>query len=252
VLRFNRRFAEMWGGEDPLPSTEDGRVLLERAIAAVVDPVAFLAHLADRVPPAGTPDQIDEVSLKDGRTFERRTSAVTGDDGTSWGRMMFFRDVSRARRAEAALRASEERLKLLLGCANGIAFEFNEAGVYLNVWTNSEPLLARPRAELLGRTIIEVLGEARGRAFDELVRRVIHTGQIESLEYMLEVQGGRRWFLADVIPAPQEVAGERTAFLLTRDITERKAMESRRWPIGWPRSETWRRAWPTRSTTRWR
>jgi hypothetical protein len=51
----------------------------------------------------------------------------------------------------------ESRLRLLESCVRRIVLEFDEAGHYLEVWTHDEALLARPRRELIGRTINELL-----------------------------------------------------------------------------------------------
>jgi PAS domain S-box-containing protein len=118
------------------------------------------------------------------------------------------------------IRTSESRLRTLLGCTKGIVFEFDANARYLNIWTDDESLLARPRHELLGRTINEALGTDPGRRFTESVQRVIRTGSPESIEYALDVQGGHRFFLADAVRSPTN-----TCVFLVRDISERRQLE---------------------------
>src|SRR5262249_18600569 len=55
------------------------------------------------------------------------------------------------------IRTSESRLRTLLGCTKGIVFEFDAKARYLNIWTDDDSLLARPRNELLGKPINEAL-----------------------------------------------------------------------------------------------
>src|SRR5262245_9668066 len=124
--------------------------------------------------------------------------------------------------AEHDLLASENRLRVLLGCTKGIVFEFDRAARYLSAWTHDETLLARPMSELLGRTINEALGEDEGAPFTEAVQRVFHSGTPETLEYELQVQGGRRWFSADVLRSPAVPGREHTVVYLVRDITASK------------------------------
>ena len=71
--------------------------------------------------------------------------------------------------------AGENRLKVLLGCTKGIVFELDRESRYVGVWTHDERLLARPRAELLGKTIGEVLGPSFGEQFSGMIRRVCDT-----------------------------------------------------------------------------
>jgi len=51
----------------------------------------------------------DEVELKDGTILDRYTSPVMGPEGTYYGRLWTFRDITEGKRAAAALRASQRR-----------------------------------------------------------------------------------------------------------------------------------------------
>ena len=85
------------------------------------------------------------------------------------------------------LQASEHRLEVLLGCTKGIVFEFDHDARYLNLWTHDETLLAKPREELIGKTIHEALG-ADGARFTEVIQRVHQTGRAETIEYELTAE----------------------------------------------------------------
>ena len=112
----------------------------------------------------------------------------------------------------------EHRLKVLLACTKGIIFELDRDSRYVGVWTHDERLLARPKEELLGRTIGDMLGPSHGAVFAGLIQRVCDTGIPETLEYELDTQGGQRLcFVADIVQAPQ-VAG-RTEKASTRHDT---------------------------------
>jgi two-component system, NtrC family, sensor kinase len=94
--------------------------------------------------------------------------------------------------SDDALLASENRLRVILGCTKGIVFEFDRDARYLDAWTHDPTLLARPREELIGRTINETLGKLVGNQFTAAIRRVFDGGEPETIEYELAVQGGRR------------------------------------------------------------
>jgi PAS domain S-box-containing protein len=51
----------------------------------------------------------DEIELKDGRMLDFCTSPVIHPDGTCYGRLWTFRDITEGKRAAAALRASQRR-----------------------------------------------------------------------------------------------------------------------------------------------
>ena len=135
------------------------------------------------------------------------------------------RDITDRRRAEDELRNNEVRLRSLIRSTDEIVFEFDEDGEYLNIWTDDESLLALPREQLFGRKIPEVLGEEAGQVFVNLIRKVLRTGRPESIEYPLDVVGGRRWFSGhfSTIPAPDNA--RKTVRMQARDITSRKLEE---------------------------
>jgi signal transduction histidine kinase/CheY-like chemotaxis protein len=117
----------------------------------------------------------------------------------------------------------EDRVRLLEASVRGIVLELDQDGRYLDVWTHDESLLARPRRELLGKTLNEVFGEEGARPFFNMVKDVLTKGLPQRLEYPLEVLSGPRWFVAEALP------GQRpgTAVMLIQDITERKQLEAR-------------------------
>ncbi|WP_257459081.1 sensor histidine kinase [Archangium lipolyticum] len=121
------------------------------------------------------------------------------------------------------LEAAEERLRVVLGLTDSIVFELDADGRYLSVLTRSDELLAVPRQEMLGRTLVEVLGPEVAAPFMERIQRVLATGQPDRFEYSLEIAGGRRWFSADGMMVPQRPS---VAFLV-RDVTQQKSLELR-------------------------
>ncbi len=126
--------------------------------------------------------------------------------------------------------AEDERMRALLGCQQGIAFEFDADGRYLSVWTKRDALLAARKEDMLGRRIDEVLGPAQGKPFHDAIDRVLQSGVAETMEYALDVPAGRRWFLADVVFIPPSGGCPPTAGLVVRDVTNLKA--SGAWQLG--------------------
>ncbi len=120
-----------------------------------------------------------------------------------------------------ANRDDDQRLLTLVGCIRGIVLEFDGDARYLNAWADDPALLAAPREAMVGKTINEVLGSAAGAPFTTMVHRVFLTGEIEHLEYPLDIDGCRRWFFADI----KRVGTPPTVVFFARDITERRATE---------------------------
>ncbi len=147
--------------------------------------------------------------------------------GEIGGILLFSEVITERKRAEEALRESERQMRSLVNSLDDIVFEFDDQGTYLNVWTGDESLLTRPKSELFGRSIIEILGEENGRRFDDAVKRVLASGQSESIEYFLDVIGGQCWFLASISPVVIPGHPLRTVSMLIRNVTERKQAEEK-------------------------
>ena len=106
VVAFNRRFLEMWGLSEPPTKVSK----LRRHMDARTGKLArYLADASDIM--SGFADEaVDVIELVDGRCFERTSRPQLLRDQIV-GRVWSFRDVSGQRRAEAALRASEARMR---------------------------------------------------------------------------------------------------------------------------------------------
>jgi PAS domain-containing protein len=100
----------MWDiPEDILRSRTD-----ERALQYVLEKVAEPKEFLDRVRylyEHPNEESRDEVLLKDGRTFDRYSAPVKGEQGVLYGRVWYFRDVTGRKQTEENLRraAAETR-----------------------------------------------------------------------------------------------------------------------------------------------
>jgi PAS domain S-box-containing protein len=134
-------------------------------------------------------------------------------------------DVTERVKAQKALRESTARLQALVNSIDQIAFEFDVEGTFLDIWTTNETLLFRPREQLLGRRVSDVVGEELGSIYKNIFRRVLRSGRGEDLEYSLRLVGGERWFLGRVTPIVAPDGAYKSICMLARDITDRKQAE---------------------------
>ena len=164
--------------------------------------------------------------LKDGRLIDISITSHSLQFNGHESALVIAQDVTERKRAENAIRENARQMKAVVTSLDDIVFEFDEQGIYINVWTADESLLAMPKSQLIGKQILEVLGEENGRPFAEAVKRVAMGGSTESIEYPLEVIGGKHWFVARISPILTENAPANTVSMLVRDITVRKQAEN--------------------------
>jgi PAS domain S-box-containing protein len=101
ILSHNRRFADLWGLNPGVLATGEDERALSATLDLLLDPEEFLSRINYLYAhPAET--ATDTLRLKDGRSFERFSAPVRGDDGNFYGRVWFFRDVTDRLAAEAA------------------------------------------------------------------------------------------------------------------------------------------------------
>jgi len=198
--------------------------LLSLDIEDLIDPTDVPAHreLARRVGPRR---RVWRDRRKDGTTiWVEAASAEIPFDGRP-ARLVVAVDVTERERALAELRASESRLRALVGSIDEVLFEFDRDGTCLGVWTVNEALLVAPRERMIGRRVVELVGPERGRPLEEAIARVIDTGGAETVEYDVDLPDGTHWALARIAPIPGPDGRPRTASFLARDITSRVRAE---------------------------
>jgi len=164
---------------------------------------------------------------KDGSRFcaDGVITPLYGSDGDLRGFAKVTGDVTERQLAQEALRESEARLRALVTSMDDVAYEIDEQGRYVNVWTSNEGLLPRPRQEMIGQRVGYFYSEQWDRHFFRTFNRVVATGRPETVEYELDLPGGKRWFSGRINPISADGRNYRSFCLLVRDVTESKRAE---------------------------
>lgn len=106
ILYSNRRFLEIWDIPEELVRAGDRERVIERKAQLTEDPDAF-RHRAYAIFNDHETSQRAEIRLKDGRIIDRWTAPVRGPDGTHYGRVLYYRDVTVEKSNEQRLRENE-------------------------------------------------------------------------------------------------------------------------------------------------
>ncbi|MCK4602501.1 MAG: PAS domain S-box protein [Phycisphaerae bacterium] len=111
VTHANSRFVEMWRIPEAVLQTRDDDKLLSFVLDQLKDPDAFFSRVRQLY--QSSREDFDTLEFKDGRVFERFSSPLT-QGGVISGRVWSFRDVTERRRAEMELRQHHEHLEDLV------------------------------------------------------------------------------------------------------------------------------------------
>jgi PAS domain S-box-containing protein len=128
------------------------------------------------------------------------------------------------RKAEEALRASEQRTRALMENAKDAILVANIQGIVVEVNRAAEALYARPRNEFVGRYLFELLvADERER-----VRRhfeTVLTGRVPEVQETIALAADGRAVPIEVSASLVEIGGERLVLAIVRDASERKQLE---------------------------
>jgi two-component system, cell cycle sensor histidine kinase and response regulator CckA len=234
VVSANTRFREMWRIPNGLMATEDDAKLLDHVLDQLVEPQVFLGKVKELY--ASSKEDFDTLLFKDGRVFERFSCPLIRD-GKVAGRVWSFRDVTRQKQAEEALRESEQQYRLLAENVSDVIFTMdlelrvtyispsaeNMYGWTASEWSFLKPVDYLPPAslDLVTKTLSDEIALQGTPEVDPNRARTLEIEQYRKDGTIFWTEVSSR-FLYDDNGAPCGFIGA------TRDISERKRAEEER------------------------
>ncbi|NPV82678.1 MAG: PAS domain S-box protein [Candidatus Aminicenantes bacterium] len=118
------------------------------------------------------------------------------------------------------LQATTEHLEATLNSLPDLLFELDEQMTIIDVRAPRPELLYRPKEEIIGRRINEILPEDVSNSLQFALKEAVESGQGE-LDYSLDLQSGTRYFEATISRKGENRPGQNRFVALVRDITDR-------------------------------
>jgi diguanylate cyclase (GGDEF)-like protein/PAS domain S-box-containing protein len=220
ILTYNQRFVDMWRIPQDIVDTADERLVRSTVIDQLSQPVEYENTIASLYAQPEA-ESFELLEFRDGRRFERYSIGRT-IEGIAKVRVWSFRDVTARFAAEAALRESEVRYRLL--------FEQNAAGVYVTDFRGEIVDCNSTFASLVGARRNDLVGKSVGDLYERRVEReelaamLQDAGILNGVEIELRrVDGARVWVLQNLGLVGQ---GEQAMIHATVvDISDRKRAE---------------------------
>ena len=123
MISSNHRFVEMWEISSEVIESKSDERALQSVLDKLVEPEQFL-HKVQYLYEHRHEKSLEEIELKDGRTFDRYSAPMFGTGDKYYGRVWYFRDITEHKKLEAQLRHAQ-KMEAIGTLAGSIAHDFN-------------------------------------------------------------------------------------------------------------------------------
>ncbi|BAZ94788.1 uncharacterized protein FOKN1_2414 [Thiohalobacter thiocyanaticus] len=121
IKNWNRRFLEIWNIPADVMDARDGARALEIVRAQLRDPDEFVDRIRELYQRLDQEEKEHRIRMRDGRILERYSRGLRDREGTWWGRIWFYRDITEQERITEKL-VQLSRTDMLTDIANRRAF----------------------------------------------------------------------------------------------------------------------------------
>jgi PAS domain S-box-containing protein len=223
ILSFNRRFADIFGIPSSLIESKSDERALQMILEIFADPEEFIQRVKFlNEYKSGT--SREEIILKDGRVFDRYSTPVLRNDGSYFGRIWNFHDITINKHAEEALHESEEKYRLLVEKAQEGILIVQDA-VFKFVNPRLCAMLELPAEYLIERPFIDFIYEEDREMVSNRYKQRISGGDVQDSYDFRFISAGGRVSWVNIKAGKLQWEGRLATLNLLSDITDRKQAE---------------------------
>ncbi|MBI5406082.1 MAG: GAF domain-containing protein [Nitrospirae bacterium] len=163
----------------------------------------------------------DDISVPTiGRSFNIKSFPIWGENGSFLYSVHFMEDITDQKRAEDALRASENKYRHLFDNLHDAAFLADaETGHIVDTNKKAEILLDRRREEIIGMHQSELHPPGKAGEYRRRFEEHLQKGPLADYEGEV-IRGDGRVVPVAITASPMTINGRRLILVLFRDITE--------------------------------
>jgi len=183
-----------------------------------------------RIMEYGKTEDIEEEYIQDGQKVFVHTvkTPVKDENGNIVGILGIFWDINEQKRAEEALRESEEKYRVLVESAADAIFTLDEAGNFLSANLEAAKAMGKTLEEMIGKNMYDLFPKGIADLQMRKVKAVFQTGNpLLADETLTQTKLGLRWYNTTLMPVRDSNGKIIYTIAISRDTTERKKMEEK-------------------------